>query len=554
MKPTTVIAFLGTTLDAHSGPGRWGRWRPNVAMCQHPDLLIDQLILFHDERHLGLANKVVADIGQISPETEVRLTRMDLGDPWDFSTVYEALHDFAHSYAFETDRRDYLIQITTGTHVAQICLFLLTEARYLPGRLLQLAPPRRWKEGDPGSYAIIDLDLSRYDSIANRFAAERAEGTSFLKAGIETRNAVFNEMIERIETVAVRSRAPILLTGPTGAGKTQLARRIYELKRARHLIEGAFVHVNCATLRGDQAMSTLFGHTKGAFTGATADRAGLLRAADKGMLFLDEIGELGLDEQAMMLRAIEEGRFLPMGADAEQTSDFILIAGTNRDLSAHIAEGHFREDLLARLDLWRFRLPGLAERREDIAPNLTFELSRHADETGARVTMNREAETRFLAFATRPDTPWFGNFRDLAAAVTRMATLAPQGRITTELVDAEISALRARWSASDMKRPAALLAAYLPTESVSAMDLFDQAQLVQVIETCRTSSSLSDAGRKLFNVSRQNRTSVNDSDRLRKYLARFGLEWADLFQIKDTGSARQAANGGRSSGLPETRA
>jgi hypothetical protein len=120
-------------------------------------------------------------------------------------------------------------------------------------------------------------------------------------------------MIDEIEQVAVRSRAPVLLMGPTGAGKSQLARRIFELKRVKHQVSGAFVEVNCATLKGDSAMSALFGHRKGAFTGAAADRSGLLRTADKGVLFLDEIGELGLDEQAMILRAIEEKRFLPVG-------------------------------------------------------------------------------------------------------------------------------------------------------------------------------------------------------------------------------------------------
>lgn len=528
MKQTVVIAFLGTTLDAHSGPDRWNRWRPNVAMCQHPDLLIDRLILFHDQKHAGLARKVVKDIETTSPETTVELTRMDLDDPWDFSAVYSALHKFARGYEFRPDTNDYLIQITTGTHVAQICLFLLTEARYLPGRLLQLAPPRRWKDGDPGGYAVIDLDLSRYDDIATRFAEERAEGASFLKSGIETRNAAFNEMIDRIETVALRSGAPILLTGPTGAGKTKLARRIYKLKRSRHLIKGAFVEVNCATLRGDQAMSALFGHKKGAFTGAVADRDGLLIGADAGMLFLDEIGELGLDEQAMMLRAIEEGRFLPVGADQERTSDFTLIAGSNRDLIAEVKAGRFREDLLARLDLWTFHLPGLSERREDIAPNLAFELARHADRTGERATMNREAEDQFLTFATAPDAAWTGNFRDLAASVTRMATLAPRGRITTDIANAEIAQLRAKWSQTPEKSSDAVLREHFTDAEIAEIDRFDRTQLAEVLTTCRTSSSLSDAGRKLFQASRQRRSSTNDGDRLRKYLAKFGLNWGEL--------------------------
>src|SRR5439155_20463350 len=183
-----------------------------------------------------------------------------------------------------------------------------------------------------------------------------------------------NRLIERIEHVAIASKAPLLLMGPTGAGKSQLARRIYELKKARHQISGPFVEVNCATLRGDAAMSALFGHVKGAFTGAVQSRPGLLRTADKGVLFLDEIGELGLDEQAMLLRAVEDRTFFPVGSDKEVKSEFQLIAGTNRNLGGRVKSGEFREDLLARINLWTFALPGLRERPEDIAPNLQFEL------------------------------------------------------------------------------------------------------------------------------------------------------------------------------------
>jgi len=113
-------------------------------------------------------------------------------------------------------------------------------------------------------------------------------------------------------------------------------------------------------------MSALFGHVKGAFTGAINPRPGLLRAADGGILFLDEIGELGPDEQAMLLRALEDKVFLPMGSDREVKSDFQLVAGTNRDLFALVREGKFRDDLLARINLWAFQMPGLRDRIEDI--------------------------------------------------------------------------------------------------------------------------------------------------------------------------------------------
>ena len=186
---------------------------------------------------------------------------------------------------------------------------------------------------------MIDLDLSRYDRIAARFAEEQREARTFLKNGIATRNAAFNRMIGEIEQVAIASREPMLFMGPTGAGKSSLARKVFELKRGRHQLAGQFVEVNCATLRGDTAASTLFGHVRGAFTGAQRDRPGLLRSADGGLLFLDEIGELGADEQAMLLRALEEKRFLPVGADREAASDFQLIAGTNCDLSGAVSKG-----------------------------------------------------------------------------------------------------------------------------------------------------------------------------------------------------------------------
>lgn len=387
--------------------------------------------------------------------------------------------------------------------------------------------PRRGHPDPVGTWNIIDLDLSRYDRIATRFAGQNLESTTFLKGGIETRNARFNAMIEEIERVAGRSSAPLLLMGPTGAGKSQLARRIYDLKRQRHRLPGPFVEVNCATLKGDAAMSALFGHRRGSFTGATSDRAGLLRGADTGMLFLDEIGELGLDEQAMILRAIEEGRFLPVGSDSEVKSRFQLIAGTNRDLIGAVAEGTFRDDLFARLNLWTFTLPGLAQRPEDIAPNLDFELERYAAQNDQRISFNREARDKYLVFATGPAAWWTGNFRDLSASMTRMATLAPSGRIDTPTVEAEVLRLQHLWGATT-GAIADDLGSVLAPGALAELDPFDRVQLAEVVRVCRKSRSQSEAGRALFAASRSRRNSTNDADRLRKYLARFGLSWSDL--------------------------
>lgn len=532
MKRRVAISILGTTLDMGRREDRWGRWRPNVGLCQQPGFFIDRVELIHDNHADWLAKAIIKDVEIVSPATEVRPHIINLRDPWDFSEVYTSLRDFARGYNFDPDTEDYLVNITTGTHVAQICWFLLTEARIIPGRLLQLSPPRRDREPGQdfaGSHRIIDLDLSRYDEIAKRFAAERDDAASFLKSGISTRNAAFNRMIDEIERVVIRSAAPVLLTGPTGAGKSQLAKRIYELKKAQRKVTGPFVEVNCATLRGDQAMSALFGHVKGAFTGSAGERAGLLKSADKGVLFLDEIGELGADEQAMCLRAIEEKRFLPVGADKEVSADFQLLAGTNRDLREAVQNGRFREDLFARLNLWTFKLPALRERREDIEPNLDFELRRFLEREGQNVTFNKEARERYLAFATGPEAAWSANFRDLSASVTRMATLAPQSRITTDVVDDEVHRLKASWggaqqnAVNDRK-----LVDLLGSEALASLDLFDAAQLSAVLDVCRMHTTASSAGRVLFANSRLDKRSNNDADRVTKYLARFGLKFADV--------------------------
>ena len=416
-KKTVVIGFLGTQLDSGQGAGRWEKWRPTVSLTQHEDTLVHRLELLYTPRHETLARGVQRDIATVSPETVVNLVAMDVADPWDFGEVYAALYDWARAYRFDPTREQYAAHITTGTHVAQICMFLMVESRFIPGVLLQTAPPRKQKRGDAGSLTLIDLDLSRYDVLAQRFDQAQTEALAFLKSGIPTRNKRFNAMIEEIERVAVRSRAPILLTGPTGAGKSHLARRMFELKKSRHQVKGEFVEVNCATLHGDGAASTLFGHKKGAFTGAAADRAGLVRTAHEGVLFLDEIGELGADEQAMLLKAVEEKRFFPMGSDREVMSDFQLIAGTNRDLRVDVAQGRFREDLYARINLWAYTLPGLAQRPEDLEPNVDHLLARAIVETGRAVRFNAEAKSQYLRFAQSPDALWSGNFRDLAASV-----------------------------------------------------------------------------------------------------------------------------------------
>ncbi len=514
-----VLGFLGTQLDM----GRKRRWKPTVSLVQHADFQVDRLELLYDMKFHRLAVSVQREIEAISPGTEVMLINMDLDDPWDFQEVYGKLFDYARSYGFDDARERYHVHLTTGTHVAQICWFLLTESRHIPARLIQTGPPR----GDDASPTLdlIDLDLSRYNALQQRFDQLSREYSDQLKGGIETRNAAYNAVIDKIELIASASDAPILLLGETGTGKTDLAQRIHNLKLDRRRVSGRLVHVNCATINGQNAVATLFGQRRGHQGQAGSERNGLLREADGGVLFLDEIDALGLNEQAILLHAIETGKYYPLGSDYEVSSRFHIIAGANRDLHALTASGKFRPDLLARLDMWSFTLPALRDRREDVDANLLYELDRSERDLGVRVGFNADARERYLAFATDPSTPWPGNFRDFGGSIRRLCTLAPRARITRAMVDDEIALLTANWSAMVSDTDVTVIASVMG-DAANRIDPFDRVQLAAVIRTCRRSASLSDAGRKLFCMSRAAKTSRNDADRLRKYLARFDLDWS----------------------------
>ena len=295
----------------------------------------------HGSREGPLAETVIADIQAQSPETQVRAHVIDFGDPWDFGLVYGALHDFARAYPFDPDREDYLVHITTGTHVAQICLFLLTESRYFPARLLQTSPPRG-SAARPGTYThhrSRSLEATTASPRASRRSSARA--LSFLKAGIETRNAAFNALIERDR--AGRHRVARAAPAHRADRRRQVAAGAAHL-RAQEGAAAGHGPLRRGQLR-DAArrrrdVRAVRARARAPSPARCSDRPGLLRAADSGVLFLDEIGELGLDEQAMLLRAHRGQAVLAASAPtARSTSDFQLIAGTNRDLRAALADG-----------------------------------------------------------------------------------------------------------------------------------------------------------------------------------------------------------------------
>ncbi len=240
-------------------------------------------------------------------------------------------------------------------------------------------------------------------------------------AGVVARSAAMQRVVALVERVAP-SDVPILLVGETGTGKGLLARAIHGTSPRAH---APFVAVNCAALPDALLESELFGHARGAFTGATADHPGLFAEADGGTLLLDEIGEMSSSLQAKLLHVLESGRVRPVGATRERAVDVRVVSATHRDLARHIADGTFREDLRYRLDGLTIELPALRHHKDDV-PALVERFLADARARHPRSparSMSRDAIHRLL------DQPWPGNVRELAHVVERGVLLATGAEI-----------------------------------------------------------------------------------------------------------------------------
>jgi two-component system NtrC family response regulator len=243
--------------------------------------------------------------------------------------------------------------------------------------------------------------------------SEREE--DFDHYGIVGKGRAVEELLRKIELVA-RSKSTVLVTGETGTGK-ELAARAIHARSAQH--DMPLIKVNCAAIPEALLESELFGHVKGAFTGATANRRGRFALADGGTIFLDEIGTLALPVQAKLLRVLQEREFEPVGSERTVSVDVRVIAATNRDLRAMIVEGRFQEDLFYRLSVIPVELPPLRERPEDIPLLVEHFVRKHAQRMGRRIDgVEPKALERLAAYR------WPGNVREIENAIERAVVLA----------------------------------------------------------------------------------------------------------------------------------
>lgn len=272
------------------------------------------------------------------------------------------------------------------------------------------------------------------------------------------------ESVKKMILKVARSSSPVLIRGESGTGKELIARSIHNQSPR---VAEMFQAVNCAAINENLLESELFGHEKGSFTGAHAEKKGLFEVADRGTLFLDEIGELDIGMQAKLLRALQEREIRRVGGNRTIKVDVRVVAATNRDLRAMVADGRFRDDLYYRINVLSVDVPPLRERRDDIPVLIDYFLKKHTRNT-SRLVRGLTPETRRMML----DYSWPGNVRQLESAIERAILLCESDLITVEDLPLEVR---------QEARPAAEGAFKLPPEGISFEDV-ERSLIIQAME------------------------------------------------------------------------
>src|SRR5213080_833251 len=299
-------------------------------------------------------------------------------------------------------------------------------------------------------------------------------------------SAAMEQLREMIVRVA-RSQAPVHICGESGTGKELAARMIHESGARR---EGPFVAVNCGAIPTELMESELFGHKRGSFTGAVADKKGLVQSAEGGTLFLDEVADLPLHMQVKLLRVVQEKTVRPVGEAREQTVDVRILSATHRNLADLVAQGLFREDLFYRINVIELHVPALRERRGDIAEIAEAILLRLARRTNAAPTaLSAEAVQTLQTY------PFPGNVRELENVLERALTLSSEGVITPEHIRLRASVPPA---ATEAPAPGGAVAAEGSTALGSQLESIERDAIIKALEKTRYNKT---AAAKLLGMS-----------------------------------------------------
>jgi len=388
-------------------------------------------LIYTGDRFLEIARTVETLAGELGPQTVFNFVSLELDSPVDYEEIYTKL-TAAVSVIIDNNRHldpAYSILLDPGTPQMQTVWFLLARSGFLRAELLQGVPPQfaggayKVRRVDLSSSVLPEISFVRNDRQPER-GAEREAGEWILPEGgpsVVGEDPAFTAALENARRVAGYGIS-VLVRGEPGTGKGIIARLVHEASARR---SRPFLALNCASIAPSLAESELFGHGKGAFTGADTERLGQIRAADGGTILLDEIGDLPLEIQPKLLRVLEERLLLPVGHDTEIPVDVRVIAATNRDLEELIAKGSFRRDLYDRLAQYTLTIPPLRERPTDI-PLL---LKHFVDQWNARYHESKQIGEEAMRLLMR--YPWPGNVRELANSVMQMcasatATVTPE--------------------------------------------------------------------------------------------------------------------------------
>ena len=443
----TLLSFTGFH-DPYSTGLVGSEEQPGPILTLALRMGFDRIVLFSTPNTEAYSKATQEALGQACPETVVDVVDCPIYDPTDYDGIREPLEAWVKRDGAGGDGQECFVSIASGTPQMHVVWLNLVAGGQLRARILNTRPPRFVTKDKP-LIAEVEVSLERFPAGGAMVRQRQMDGSGFgadlgepgaagpakrrstLKSldaeqspdisrtaaamGMIGEHPEFLKILEKTSLLAP-TRYPVLILGETGTGKELLARLVHQLSgRPAEL----FVPLNCAAIPRELVESTLFGHKKGAFTGATEDRKGKFDAADGGTLFLDELGDLPVEIQPKLLRVLQDGVLEPVGAARGHKVNVRIVAATNVHLEKAIKSGRLREDLFYRLKVGILHIPALRERRSDIGKIALFVLER----INASLRHPKRFSHDALAWLVRRD--WAGNIRDLENTIEGAAILTP---------------------------------------------------------------------------------------------------------------------------------